>query len=91
MKQFKKIMALLIVAMLIAGLTTALADKVKLTGTANLRSGAGLGYSIKTSIPKGKTATYLNESKKDDRGVRWYYVKYNGKSGWVSSKYAKLQ
>lgn len=92
MKQLRKILvALLVAAMLVSSLTVALAaSKVKMTGTAYLRSGPGLDYSIKSSIPKGKTASYQNSTKKDDRGVAWYKVKYNGKTGWVSSRYASL-
>ena len=92
MKQLRKILvALLVAAMLVSSLTVAFAaSKVKMTGTAYLRSGPGLDYSIKTSIPKGKSVSYQNSTKKDDRGVAWYKVTYNGKTGWVSSKYASL-
>ena len=38
----------------------------------------------------GETAKYLGETKKDERGVAWYKVSFNGKTGWVSSKYGKL-
>ena len=42
-------------------------------------------------MPKGATAKYMNESKKDDRGVTWYRINYNGTTGWVSSKYAAIK
>jgi len=67
------------------------ASMVKVSGgDANLRSGPGLGYDDIGTIHNGKTASYLGSSSVDDRGVAWYKVKFNGKVGWVSSKYAKL-
>ncbi len=63
-------------------------SKVKTTGSVNLRTGAGLDYRDICSIPKGKTLSY-DETRKDERGVTWYHVSYDGQSGWVSSKYAK--
>ena len=62
--------------------------KLKTTGNVNLRTGAGLDYNDIRSIPNGTTLTY-DETRKDDRGVVWYHVSYDGKTGWVSSKYAK--
>ena len=44
-----------------------------------------LGY-----MAEGKTATYLGKSSTDSRGVKWYYISYNGVTGWVSSMYSKL-
>jgi len=64
--------------------------KVITTGSVNIRAGAGLNYKSIGNMGKGKTATYLGETKKDGRGVAWYKIKYNGKTGWVSSKYSKL-
>lgn len=43
------------------------------------------------TLPKGKKATYCQQSKWDARGVRWYKVTYQGVTGWVSSKYTKLK
>ena len=65
--------------------------KVVTTGDANIRTGAGLDYKSVGVMPKGASAAYLNESKKDDRGVAWYRINYNGTTGWVSSKYAVLK
>ena len=59
-------------------------------GSTVLRSGPGLTYKFLATIFQGDTATYLNQSSVDDRGVTWYYVTYNGKTGWVSSKYTTL-
>ena len=55
-----------------------------------IRKGPGLGYDAVNGMQKGRTAAYLNEKHVDERGVTWYKVKFNGSTGWVSSKYAKL-
>lgn len=65
-------------------------SKVKTTGSVNLRMGPGLDFVEYASVKEGKTLPYLNESAKDDRGVTWYKVSYNGKELWVSSKYARI-
>ncbi|MBR0464601.1 MAG: SH3 domain-containing protein [Clostridia bacterium] len=65
--------------------------KVVTSGDANIRTGAGLDYKSVGVMPKGATAKYMNESKKDDRGVTWYRINYNGTTGWVSSKYAAIK
>lgn len=70
------------------GSSSSSGNKIKTTGNVNLRTGAGLDYNDIRAIPKGTTLTY-DETRKDDRGVVWYHVSYDGKSGWVSSKYAK--
>ena len=44
-----------------------------------------LGY-----ISSGTKVTYLGKSSVDSRGVRWYKIKYDGVTGWVSSMYAKI-
>lgn len=71
-----------------SGSSTSSGNKVKTTGKVNLRSGAGLDYRSLRTIPKGQSLTY-DKTKKDSRGVKWYHVSYKGKSGWISSKYAK--
>ena len=63
---------------------------VKATGDLYLRKGPGLGYAETVVMKTGKTASYLGQSKKDNRGVAWYKVSFNGKTGWVSSRYSKL-
>ena len=65
-------------------------QKIKATGNVNVRKGPGLGYDILGSITKGSTLPFLGEVKKDSRGVYWGKVEYKGKTGWISSKYAKL-
>ena len=71
-----------------SGSSSSSGNKIKTTGKLHLRSGAGLGYKSLRTIGSGKTLTY-DETKTDERGVVWYHVAYKGKSGWVSSKYAK--
>lgn len=65
-------------------------EKIKATGSVNVRTGPGLQYPSIGTIEKGDKLVFLGATKKDDRGVRWYKVKYNGKNGWVSSKYSKI-
>ena len=60
------------------------------TGDATIRSGPGLDYDAVTYIAEGNTASYLGNSSVDGRGVTWYKVEYNGKTGWVSSRYTRL-
>ena len=59
-------------------------------GQVYLRKGPGLDYAEVKVIKAGKTAKYLGTTKKDSRGVAWYKVSFNNKTGWVSSKYGKL-
>ena len=66
------------------------ATRVKATGNVNVRKGPGLKYGVLGSAKAGQTAKFMGETRKDDRGVVWYKVGGNGKTGWVSSKYAKL-
>ena len=68
----------------------AIGKTVKATGDVNLRKGPGLDYAEAGMMKAGKTAKYLGSAKKDARGVTWYKVNFNGKTGWVSSRYSKL-
>ena len=63
---------------------------VKTTGNVNIRKGPGLDYAIMGTLPPDVYLSYLGSTKKDDRGVKWYKVNYNGNVGWVSSRYSKL-
>ncbi len=73
--------------------TTASASttKVKITGNpVNIRSGAGMSYSIIGSVKKNQTFTYLG-SKKASNGRVWYKIQYSSsKTGWVTSQFATL-
>lgn len=53
------------------------------TDNLNLRATASANAKILLSIPKGKNVTYISTS------GSWYKVKYNDKTGYVSSKYIK--
>ena len=66
------------------------AEQVVATEAVYLRSGPGLGYKELDAVPKGASMTWLDSVVTDERGVDWYRVSYNKKSGWVSSAYALL-
>jgi len=55
----------------------------KTSATLNLRTGASTKHKAITTIPKGKTVTYVSKS------GSWYKVKYGSKTGYASSKYLK--
>ncbi|MBQ0026403.1 MAG: SH3 domain-containing protein, partial [Lachnospiraceae bacterium] len=61
---------------------------VTASSSLTLRSGAGTGNSALTSIPGGKTIT-ITGGANDSSGTLWYKTSYNGKTGYVSSKYVK--
>ena len=60
------------------------------SGKSHLRLGPGLGYDDVGVLHVGETATFLNETSTDERGVVWYKVSFDGKTCWVSSKYTTL-
>lgn len=53
------------------------------TANLNVRQGAGIGYALVTTIPNGTVVKATKQS------GSWYYVTYNGKSGYVSAGYLK--
>ncbi|WP_233589647.1 C40 family peptidase [Exiguobacterium sp. SH0S7] len=53
------------------------------TANLNVRKGAGIGFALVTTIPNGATVQATKQS------GTWYYVTYNGKSGYVSAGYLK--
>ncbi|MDX5980355.1 SH3 domain-containing protein [Exiguobacterium profundum] len=53
------------------------------TANLNVRQGAGIGYPLVTTIPNGTVVKATKQS------GSWYYVTYNGKSGYVSAGYLK--
>lgn len=63
-------------------------DRVITTADCNLREGPSLDYDIYTMVDEGSSLKYLGDSKKDDRGVKWYKVSYDGETLWVSSRNA---
>ena len=64
--------------------------KGKATSTLNVRTWAGVEYSTCSFSPlkKGAKFNVLDEIKAAD-GSTWYYIKKNGKTGFVSGKYVK--
>ena len=89
MKNIRKIVAALLVALFALSCVTALAEgNIMTTGIVNMRSGAGREYSIVGNAGKNEVFAY-GKTAKDSRGVVWYNVSRNGKSAWISSMYAK--
>lgn len=89
----KKLFALLAMALLVAMLcSTALAAGiVQSTATVNVRKGPGMSYTSLGRLHEGDAVSYLNSAAVDERGVVWYKIKFDGKNGWVSSKYVELR
>lgn len=74
------------------GFTSSVSSYVKAAaGQSYVRSGPGKDYQTMGVMKKGTSAPYLNETATDERGVKWYKISYNGKEGWVSSRYTELQ
>ena len=84
----RMIAALLIAVMCLTGAALA-AGKIKTTGDVNIRKGPGLDYAVSSNVGSGKVFEY-DKTSVDERGVKWYKVSYNGKTGWISSKYSKI-
>ena len=62
-----------------------------LSTKAALRTGPGLGYDRTGKVlHRGESATYLGSTSVDSRGVAWYKVRFDGREGWVSSRYTRL-
>jgi len=59
-------------------------------GNSNFRSGPGLYYEDLGTVHRGDEALFLGRTSTDERGVMWYYVQFEGKTGWVSSRYTTL-
>jgi uncharacterized protein YraI len=59
-------------------------------GDSNVRKKPNLQAGVVAVLKKGESAKYLGETKRDDRGVDWYYISRNGVKGWVSSKYTTM-
>jgi len=65
-------------------------NEVIATARVNVRSGPGLKYEILTTMHEDDTAVYLGNTSYDERGVMWYNISFDGKTGWISSTYAQL-
>jgi len=59
-------------------------------GDVYLRTSPSLNGGKLTAMKEGQTASYMNGSSLDERGVVWYKVNFNGQTGWVSSRYSEL-
>ncbi|MBR0410911.1 MAG: SH3 domain-containing protein [Eubacterium sp.] len=89
MKRSVKVLIVVLALLLLAAPVYA-AKRVVITADLNVRKGPGKGYRVMGSVSEGTSLPYKNKSAKDDRGVRWYKVKYKNKTGWVSSRYSYL-
>ena len=63
---------------------------VQVYGDSNVRSAPDLNARILGTVFHGTSLDYLFSTFRDDRGVDWYRVSYNGGEGWISSKYTQL-
>ena len=64
---------------------------VSVGGSSNIRKSPDLDGAVLGTLPENGSAEYLGEIETDDRGVDWYYITYNGTTGWVSSRYTVLK
>ncbi len=64
---------------------------VSASGDMHVREDADTKANSLGVIKKGGTVKFAGTARLDDRGVVWFCVTYNGKNGWVSSKYGKLK
>ena len=65
------------------------AQRVEATGDVNVRSAPGTSSKVLGVLKKGETALYQGERSAVD-GRDWYLIEFDGKNGWVSSKYSKV-
>lgn len=66
------------------------AQRVEATGNVNVRSAPGTASKVFGVLKKGETALYQGERSAVD-GRDWYLIEFDGKNGWVSSKYAVIR
>ena len=91
----KKLLAILMMSLMLLGCLSSLAVShaetyVYLTGSENVHTGPGLGYTTIGSAHKGSSLPYLGSSSVDERGVTWYLVSFSNTTGWISGKYGYL-
>ena len=65
-------------------------NHVKATASVWLHRTYGLGQNYGKALKKGQKVKYRRLIGIDERGVKFYAVRYEGKCLWVSSKYTKL-
>lgn len=89
----KRFVSLMLVAMLLVLTGEALAASGYVYGSSGdsyVRTGPGLGYASIGVLYRGSSAPYTGQTSVDYRGVPWYSISFNGRSGWVSSRYTTL-
>lgn len=64
--------------------------RVRATGDAHVRTGAGLNYDSLGVLEKDNYVTFLNERRDDERPVTWYKIEFKGQTGWISSVYSEI-
>ena len=57
----------------------------KVNEAVNMRSGAGTGYSVVTTVPAGQKLTVTEVKSAND--YHWGKTSYNGKTGWVALEF----
>jgi len=86
----KKFLRTLIAGLLVCSLLSgpvAFAEDATVTGAdVNLRSGPGTNYRVVACLSEGTTVNVTDRSNPD-----WYAVTYNGTSGYMSSRYLRIQ
>ena len=60
-------------------------------GDSKIRNAPNLNGGVMGYLYKGESATYMEISSTDSRGVAWYQVKIDGVIGWVSSMYTEIR
>lgn len=61
------------------------------SGKSNVRTGPGLDYKSLGTLDKGESADFLGNTAHDERGVKWYNIRYEGQNAWVSEKYTIVE
>ena len=88
-KRFAMILSTLMIAVFCLLSVSAFAGfDVTTTERLNLRTAPGTQFATQGLLSKGKTLT-VSETAKDSKGVTWYRVSNNGKTGWICSSFAK--
>ena len=86
LRKFLRTLVCMLLVVSLLGMT-AYAETGKVTGSdVNLRSGPGTGYRVVDTLPAGATVTVTDQS-----NGKWYAVSYNGKSGYMSANYIRIE
>ena len=56
----------------------------------HVRSAPGDGYMSLGTVQPGYRLPYQGETHKDDTGVEWYLVEYDGQNGWLCERDAEV-